>query len=194
MAVPEEKVIGDITTAPGSVGLTFKHILSKVEFRFTYTNGKEDQKLVVKEFGFDAAKSGNCETYFTGNENLIGAVWTEDQFSVDGNNDYVYFPGDSEWSSGNISSTNYVIPQSNENLFIPAITIQTIKTSTGEVMDIKTYTNVPLKISGHLEWLPGYVYRYKADITPGEHFIHFTTSVKTWIDEDDRNQTIQNGN
>lgn len=193
-AVPEQKVIEAITTAPGSVGLTFKHILSKVIFQFYATNSDSNLKMEIQEFSFSAPKKGNCKVRYTGvnNNTVIGADWE----TTDQNEDYTFFDDyawSSSWTSGPINDALYVIPQSNEGKTVASITVETKKAATGETLSTRTYTNIPLTITGHTEWLPGYVYRYEANLTPDQHYIHFTTSVTTWIDEDDRNQTINGG-
>lgn len=193
-AVPEQKVVGDITTAPGSVGLTFKHILSKVIFQFFATNTESNLKMEIKDFSFSAPKKGNCNVRYTGvnNNTVIGADWeTTGQDEI-----YIFFKDynwNSPWISGTINDALYVIPQSNEGITVASITVETKKVATGETLSTRTYTNIPLTITDHTEWLPGYVYRYEANLTPDQHYIHFTTSVTTWIDEDDRNQTINGG-
>lgn len=194
-AVPEQKVVGDITTAPGSVGLTFKHILSKVIFQFYATNSDSNLKMEIQEFSFSAPKKGDCIVRYTGvnNNTVIGADWK----NTSQNGDYTFFEdydwSSSSWTSGSINDALYVIPQSNEGKTVANITVLTKNTTTNEVLSTRTYTNIPLTITDHTEWLPGYVYRYQADLTPEQHYIHFTTSVTAWIDEDDRNQTITGG-
>ena len=56
--------------------------------------------------------------------------------------------------------------------------------------NLTTYRDVNLKITGHEQWRPGYVYCYQADLTPGEHYIQFSASVNSWVDDGDRDQTI----
>ena len=196
VAVPEEKVVTNLTTAPASVGLTFKHVLAKVIFQFRYTANTQNSNLHldIAPFTVNAYRTGDCQLRFTGVEDntRIGAVWTpEGALSP-----YVFFPqkagGENQtWKSGNIQSEYYVIPQPNAGLTVPEITIDSYD---GTVVTATTkFTNVSLRIADHENWLPGYVYRYIADITPGQHYIHFTTSVTSWIDEDNRNQTITNG-
>lgn len=195
-AVPEEKVVSNIETAPPSVGLTFKHLLAKViiQLRYTQNAANNNLKLEVEPFSFNANKQGDCKVRYTGVENntVIGATWTPEGDAAA----YDFFPkvGDKNqtWTRNNIQSEVYVIPQSNEGIKITNITIYT-KNSAGETTSTTTYQNVSLKIENHTDWLPGYVYRYIADVTPGEHYIHFTTSVNTWIDEDNRNQSLGGG-
>lgn len=198
-AVPETKTVTEITTAPASVGLTFKHLLAKVIVQFRYTNNANntDLKLEVDPITFKAYNTGDCKVRYTGvaDNTTIGATWT-----TTGSADATYnlftaaeFDWDSyTWNNGNIESSVYVIPQSNTGITIPLITINT-KNENGEITSTTKYQNVALAISGYTDWKPGYVYRYIADITPGEHYIHFTTSVTSWIDEDNRNQTINGG-
>lgn len=195
-AVPEEKVVGaEISTAPPSVGLTFKHLLAKViiQLRYTQNAANNNLELEVVPFSFKAYKKGDCEVRYTGVENntVIGATWTPKGTTEA---EYAFFPKvnnkNQTWPSGNIQSEAYVIPQSNAEIEIGEIIIYT-KNSAGETTSTTKYSNVSLNIPDHTEWKPGYVYRYIADITPGEHYIHFTTSVTSWIDEDSRNQTIQ---
>ena len=193
-AVPEQKVIGDITEAPASVGLTFKHILSKVVFQFFMTNSDSNLKMEIAKFSFNAYKQGDCQVRYTGNttNDVIGATWVGEGSTTA----YTFFDDynwNTAWTTGSIDDALYVIPQSNESITVASITINTKKVSTGEILSTKTFTNIPLTITGHTKWLPGYVYRYQANLTPDQHYIHFTTSVNTWIDEDDFNQTITGG-
>ena len=67
VAIPEEQTINDINSAPIEIGLTFKHVLSKIIFEFRYPNGSSGNMRVVP-FGFDASKSGDCVTTFKGTE------------------------------------------------------------------------------------------------------------------------------
>ena len=196
-AVPEEKNVTTLATAPPSVGLTFKHLLAKViiQFRYTTNTANTNSKLEVVPFNFTAYKQGDCAVRFTGvtDNSKIGAIWSDRKDQTT----YAMFPANNNnvnqsWSSGNIQSEVYVIPQSNADITIGNITILT-KNSIGETTSTTTYQNVSLKIENHTDWLPGYVYRYIADVTPGEHYIHFTTSVNTWIDEDNRNQSLGGG-
>ena len=200
VAIPHEVPITTLSSAPGSVGLTFKHVLAKVIFEFRYVANAADQNMVLEivPFNVNAYHSGNCKLRYTGvaDNSTIGADWTTTGTA----SPYVFFPQvddkNQTWKSGNLQSAYYVIPQSNENLKVDNIIIKSIKKINGveSVTRTDNFTNVSLKISGHTEWLPGYVYRYMADITPGEHYIHFTTSVNSWVDEDNRNQTIGGGN
>ena len=196
VAVPDEKIVNAIETSPASVGLTFKHALAKVIFQFRYTANTSNENLTLEilPFSFDAYKTGNCGITFTGvdDNTTIGARWTQTG-SAAAYNFFEQVGGKNQtWTSGNIQSELYVIPQLNSGINIANITINT-KNANGEITNTTTYDNVSLKITDHADWLPGYVYRYIADIIPGEHYIHFTTSVTSWIDEDNRNQTIQSG-
>lgn len=194
-AVPEQKVVGDITTAPPSVGLTFKHILAKVIIQFRTTNTDASMKMQISNgddsgITFSAKSKGNCEVRYTGvsDNTMIGATWG----NQDVDKKYTFFADVENWNSGNIQQEYYVIPQSNTGITIPIIVVDT-QNSAGEVTSSVIYEDVSLEIEGHENWLPGYVYRYIADITPGQHYIHFTTSVNTWVDEDDRNQGLGGG-
>ena len=188
VAIADEKYTGTLASEPGSVALNFKHILSKVEFRFYYTPTVTGQYLEIESFGFDAATMGDCETNYTGSENLIGATWTPASFTRNDEDgfDYSYFDGteatDGKLSSGNIHEAHYVIPQPTTSLVVPKITIKTMNAE-GEVQSEQSFTNVSLATAtttGHDSWLPGYVYRYEATLSGKLHEIHFTTSVKNW--------------
>lgn len=187
VAIADEKYTGTLASEPGSVALNFKHILSKVEFRFYYTPTVSGQYLEIDPFGFDAATMGDCETHYTGSESLIGATWTPASFTTDGTDGfcYSYFDGeeatDGKLTSGNIHEAHYVIPQANTSLVVPRITIKTMNAE-GEVQSVQSFTNVSLAVTtpGHTSWQPGYVYRYEATLSGKLHEIHFTTSVKNW--------------
>ena len=193
VAVPEEKLVGEISTAPASVGMTFKHALAKViiQFRYNRTVGSNLQAQ-IEPFSFNAFKTGNCVVRYTGDNtnNTIGATWTTTGTA----SAYEFFPAASTndfvtWADGNKQQEMYVIPQSNSGITIDKITLNTIN-SNGETTSTVEYKDVSLTISGHTDWKPGYVYRYIADVNTQEHYIHFTTSVTSWIDEDNRNQNI----
>ena len=119
---------------------------------------------------------------------VIGATWESQNIEKT----YTFFAGEENWNSGNIQQEFYVIPQTNSGKIIDKIVVDT-KNDTGEVTASVIYEDVSLEIAGHTDWKPGYVYRYIADITPGQHYIHFTTSVNTWVDNDDRNQGLEGG-
>lgn len=194
IAIPGEKVVDEIESSPASVGLTFKHVLSKVIFQFRYSANTNNQtlKLEINPFEFQAYDTGDCTATYTGDETTatIGASWTTTGSKV-AYNFFEQVGGQNQtWTSGNIQSEMYVIPQPNSEVEIDEIVIHS-KNANGEITNTTTYEDVSLEISGHTDWKPGYVYRYIADIIPGEHYIHFTTSVTSWIDEDNRNQTIQ---
>ena len=199
IAIPGEKVVDEIESSPASVGLTFKHVLSKVIFQFRYSANTNNQtlKLEINPFEFQAFNKGNCTATYTGDETTtkIGAEWTIPTGTA--LHTYEFFAADAEgnnqtWTSGNIQSEMYVIPQTNSGVVIDEIVIHS-KNGNDEITNTTTYDNVSLTIPSHTFWKPGYVYRYIADIIPGEHYIHFTTSVTAWVDEDNRNQTIQSG-
>lgn len=189
IAIPEEKTVTDLTSAPLSVGLTFKHALAKVIFQFRYISNASNANLSleINEFEFDAFTVGDCKARFTGvfDTSVIGVDWSNQDVTAP----YTFFETNNVFSASTIQSTSYVIPQSNATIVIPEIKIVS-KNQQGEVTSEIVYSNVSLNIDNHTEWKPGYVYRYIADITPGEHYIHFTTSVTSWIDDDSRNQTI----
>ena len=193
-AVPKEMVVSDITSSPALVSLTFKHILSKVIFQFYNTNTDNNLSMQIASFSFDAKGKGDCEVRFTGEESnsKIGATWQPDNTST---KRYEFFSGynwaTSPWITGNIQDEVYVIPQSNSNLKVATITINTYKNN--EVVSTKVYENVSLEIPNHENWLPGYVYRYVANLSPEQHEIHFSTVVNTWVDDNSRNQTITSG-
>lgn len=203
VAIPDQKQISDLNAAPSSVGLTFKHILAKVIIQFRYTKpagASDDVYLEIEPITFNAVKKADCAARFTGVEanTTIGAEWA----STGTIGEYVFFPKkvyeenqperNQFWVSGNIQSDNYVIPQGNTNLKIDTIKIHT-KNAQGETMNTRIYSNVSLKAGAASSWKPGYVYRYAADVVPDQHYIHFTTSVTSWIDDDTRNETIKDG-
>lgn len=191
IAIPQEKTISVIEDAPLNVNLVFKHALAQVIFQIRYVDDDQNATnnpftLEIEPFEFTATKTANCVARFTGvaDNSVIGVEWNNtDIANHDGT--YSYFPqieGENQsFGSGSHEYANYVIPQEIESLTIDEIVIHTKK---GEgITSTKTYENISLAESGITEWLPGYKYRYIADINPEQHYIHFTTTVTPWKDE-----------
>ena len=192
VAVPQEKTVGELTTSPGSVGVIFKHALAKIIFQFTVNNLSDDTQLQIKQFSFKAAGQGDCQVRYTGaleDNNSNGASWINNVYGDTNTKDFVFFKNDHICTAGNNLDAVYVIPQSNSGRIVGNITINTLNAD-DEVIGTHEYKNISLTISGHTEWKPGYVYRYEANLTPGQQYISFTSSVVTWEDYDNRNQTI----
>lgn len=198
VSVPFPVDPGNLSVAPAKVNVTFKHMLAKVVFEFT-KSGNTTEKLSIKPFSFAAKYVGDCLVHFGKKEdpNSIGSWLTDPHIhwkSDDSEKTYDVFPKDGEnnqsWTTGTISQEFYVLPQSNANLVLSDFEIYVHKESGDEVVKTFVMDDVSLKITDHTQWLPGQVYRYYADVTPGAYNIVFSASVDSWSDTYYRDHNI----
>jgi len=217
-AVPlEYETVNDRPTQP-DVNMTFKHLLSKIAFHFSYNKNvaQADRFMRIKTFDVDAIKKASCKVFYYEMGGYTYVDW-DSQFKIlsevdnDKQGKYTFFDSDGVndedgWKTIDknenedllihfIEEDAYVIPQKTTGLVIPLIEVETYYKDGGniEVTKVDKYTNVSLEIPDHIYWKPGYVYRYSATLTPGQQSIVFTASVDPWIDEANRDYQIQNG-
>ena len=198
VSVPFSVDPGNLSVAPAKVNVTFKHMLAKVVFEFS-KSGITTEKLSIEPFSFDAKYIGDCLVHFgeKPDPNSVGGRLTDPHIhwkSEDIEKTYEVFPKEGEnnqsWNTGTISQEFYVLPQSNENLVLTNFKIYVHKGSGEEVVKTFVMNNVSLKITDHTQWLPGQIYRYYADVTPGAYNIVFSASVDSWSDTANRDQNI----
>ena len=186
VAVPFEHSVGELTSAPGMVNLTFKHMLSKVQFEFIYGDEDAEMTVEVEPISFEVRDNGDLLALFgeiTENGNKLSEPvikWTA------GNSDRVltFFPQVSgknqTFSSGSLVQEFYVLPQAN-NSITADIKVHCLD-GEGNVKHTYVIDNFNLTLGSQNYWLPGYLYRYYATIEPNSHNIHFSVSVTDFKD------------
>lgn len=196
VAVPFEQTIQELTTAPGLVNLTFKHMLAKVQFEFIHGDEDNTAYLEIEPFDVPVRDNANLLVLFgTKNENGNNVTDPVIKWTV-GTEERVleFFPQENSvnqtWNSGSIVQEFYVIPQANDNINVDNITLHSLD-SEGNITHTYTISNFNLALGSQLKWLPGYLYRYYATIQPNSHNIHFSVSVSDFIDPDYADQEIQ---
>lgn len=160
--------------ANAAVNLTFKHLLSKVQFVLTNNSSdSENYTMKVSNITFSALKQGDC--VFDG-----AAAWT-----AEGTAEALSFAG----TTANIAKgANF---ESEDHIVIPNQDLTNVKASfkvefydasapANKVYE-KEYSNVALALTGGAKWQPGYLYKYTGTITPSTSYIKFTvTEVEGW--------------
>lgn len=155
--------------ANNTVNLTFKHLLSKVQFDIT--NGSSDYYVKISDITFNALKQGDC-TF--GNDASI--AW-----AAEGAAAAVTFDG----SDNTAANATF---NSEDHLVIPNQDLSTVKASFSvefyDAADNKVYqreyTDVPLALTSG-KWLPGYLYKYTGTVSPSTSEIVFSVvEVEEW--------------
>lgn len=196
VAVPFEQTIQDLTSAPGLVNLTFKHMLAKVQFEFIHGDEDNTASLEIEPFNVTVKDNANLLVLFgtkteNGN-NVTDPVirWTEGSEERTLN----FFPKEGSenqsWNAGSKVQEFYVIPQANTNINVDNITLHSLD-SEGNITHTYTISNFNLMLGSQNKWLPGYLYRYYATIQPNSHNIHFSVSVSDFVDPDYADKEIK---
>ena len=153
-----------------TVNLTFKHLLSKVQFVLT-NNSSENYTMKVNNITFSALKQGDCE--FNG-----AAAWT-----AEGAAEALSFAGTTTniaKSASFESEDHIVIPNQDLSEVKASFKVEFYDSSDNKVYK-KKYTNVALALTGGAKWQPGYIYQYTGTITPSTSHIQFNvTEVEGW--------------
>lgn len=211
--------ITDVTTAVNTatniekVSLSFKHMLSQVQFTFK-TQIDADYTLEISNIKVNAVRTANG-TYIKDQDPTWTAV-TEN----DGKSDYEYetivdlakpatdATVDPDYFTASVGKL--VIPQSGTNQLSVTFDVKLwghdILEGTPKTAKLKgmlTYTpasgeNVTGKGTANT-WTPGYKYNYTAtiemkDIDPTVKIIEFTPTVTDWIPADDQDTEVTTGN
>lgn len=167
--------VNNTTLANNAVALTFKHLLSKVQFTLT-NSAAENYTMKVSDITFSALKQGDCT--FNGT-----AAWT-----AEGSAEALTFAG----TTANVakaasfaSEDHIVIPNQDLSTMTASFKVEFYDASSNKVYE-KEYTGVSLKLDGAgSKWQPGYIYNYKANVTSTTSYIQFTvTAVETWVPAD----------
>lgn len=169
LAAPTIEVTTPATIAdnnPGAVELTFNHLLSQVAFEFEngFTNG---YKVKIEYLKFSV---NNKATYsYQSGAYGWGTLNTEATKSYIVNGDAAFAASD----GSKTSESNFVIPQSNENI-TASFTVTVYDTDGTTEIATKTYENgnaVSLATGttttpggDNNAWTPGYKYKYTATI------------------------------
>lgn len=196
LATPlEEPTQATIASQPNAVELEFKHLLSQVAFQFKngFTNG---YKVKIENLQFSVDKKATYS--FDSNENTY--KWSEPTAGTTTNETYTInsgnvFAGGQEIEATQLSSYEFVIPQSNAD--IKATFKVTVYESDGKTVvytkEYKTDDNTAVSLATGMTttpgsdndvWTAGYKYKYTAEIKGdvlGLFPIQFTvTSFKGW--------------
>lgn len=157
-----------------AVELTMKHLLSKVNFKFSHTYD-ESLTVTVSELKINQAlNKGNHDD-----------TWTPDTEETKADKKY----GNVTASAAGVESEEcYLLPQSNANL--KASFTVTVTYEDGSIVAQKDFSDVSLASGGTNTWEEAYAYTYSAVIKPenmgdGEvtsEPIVFTPSAGTWTD------------
>lgn len=160
--------VNNTTMGNATVGLTFKHLLSKVSFAIT--NSSSDYKLTVSDLTFNVLKQGDC--VFT---NAAAATWTPE-----GTASALSFAGGNAAKSATFSSEDHLVIPNQALTEVKASFTVTFYNDADEKVYEKPYTNVSLALTSGL-WLPGYSYVYTASVSPATKNITFSVvQVDEW--------------
>lgn len=171
-----------------AVALTFKHLLSKVQF--TLTNAAtENYKMKVSDITFSAQNQGDC--VFNGT-----ASWTPE-----GTAESLTFDGTTEnvAKAASFASEDHIVipnqtivdtkgdsdPNNDVNVITASFKVEFYDATDNKVYE-KEYTGVSLKLDdAGSKWQPGYIYNYRANVTSTTSYIQFTvTKVEDWVPAD----------
>ena len=166
--------------ANAAVNLTFKHLLSKVQFVLK-NNSSENYTMKVNNITFSVQKQGDCE--FNGT-----ATWTPEgaasSLTTAGTTANIAKGANFE------SEDHIVIPNQNLANVKATFTVEFydaadnkvfVKEYKADLVDPSKSTDVSLALAGGAKWQPGYLYKYTGSITPTTSYIQFTvTEVEGW--------------
>lgn len=159
-----------------AVGLTMKHLLSKVNFKFSHTY---DEALTVTVSKLKINQALNKGTH--------NNTWAPDEEGTKADKAY----GNVTASAAGVESEEcYLLPQSNKDL--KASFTVTVSYEDGSIVAQKDFSNVSLASGGTNKWEEAYAYTYSAVIKPenmgggtvNSEPIVFTPSAGTWTNGD----------
>lgn len=192
----------DGTGTPGTVDLTFKHMLSKVIFTFK-TKASKDYTMKVTNLQIDntaiqAATGTLTGTTISWPESGTNGVYTYDEIA-----DYADGTQGADGYFSKTSVARYVIPQANTAL-TASFTVSVYDASSAETpLYEKDFSNISLNYQGEEgtngEWTEGMVYNYIATINPDQvdpnnntkPIVFTVTTVDEWDPATDSSLTIQ---
>lgn len=157
-----------------AVGLTMKHLLSKVNFKFSHTY---DEALTVTVSKLKINQALNKGTH--------NNTWAPDEEGTKADKAY----GNVTASAAGVESEEcYLLPQSNKDL--KASFTVTVSYEDGSIVAQKDFSNVSLASGDSNTWEESYAYTYSAVIKPenmgggtvNSEPIVFTPSAGTWTD------------
>lgn len=190
------------TGTPGTVDLTFKHMLSKVIFTFK-TKASKDYTMKVTNLQIDdtaiqAATGTLTGTTISWPESGTNGVYTYDEIA-----DYADGTQGADGYFSKTSVARYVIPQANTAL-TASFTVSVYDASSAEApLYEKDFSNISLNYHGEEgtngEWTEGMVYNYIATINPDQvdpnnntkPIVFTVTTVDEWDPATDSSLTIQ---
>ena len=186
---------------PETVGLTFKHMLSKVMFTFK-TNASKDYTMKVTNLQIDNTAIQTATGTLAGADISWPTSGTKGAYTYDVIDDYADGTQGADGYFSKTSVARYVIPQANTTL-TASFTVSVYDASSAETpLYTQPFTGVSLKYTASTgkgttgEWTEGMVYNYIAVINPDQvdsnaKPIQFTvTTVDSWSPADD-NTVVQ---
>lgn len=167
--------VNNTSLANNTVNLTFKHLLSKVQFKFTSGADVDGQTMEISDITFSVQPEGTCE--FNG-----AATWTPGSATPE----VKTIPGKTGIAKAAVwtSEDQIVIPNQGLSTVKAAFTA-TFKDASNNVVNERVFANVPLALAGDAKWQPGYNYIYTATISSTTSYIKFdVTTVEGWVDSE----------
>jgi len=204
VAFPDQITTGTDVSNMTTVNVHFQHALSKVEFMFN-TTIEAGTKMYVYPFGFTANKKGTGVCYsdknYEWNDQSDEGMYkyVHNSLDYDSFNSTVSTNTNGKLVSDNVESLgtpveltgtrstfqSLVLPQSNQELKIPYLVIET-RDNSDRVLDTKIYKDIPLKLvdtnSDPVEWKANTLYSYQATLGTDAHDIHFYAEVRAFDD------------
>lgn len=169
--VAATKTVNNAGMPNAAVSLTFKHLLSKVNFAIT--NGSSEYKLKVSNITFNVVKQGDCVF-----SNAAAATWT-----TDGTASALSFAGGETAKSGVYTSEDHLVIPNQALTNVKASFTVSFYNDADEKVYEKQYTgsnSVSLALTSGL-WQPGYSYVYTATVSPATSYITFSVQeVEEW--------------
>ncbi|MBR2359154.1 MAG: fimbrillin family protein [Bacteroidaceae bacterium] len=194
VAISGDKVIGNTIGVPGTVDMSFRHMLSMV--KFTFLNASGNSTLKIKNLKINNLDMTATGTFAYSNKK---AVWNIDQTRTGVCN---ILSGESVLSVESEQSNSVdclVIPQ-NSNGPSVSFTAETYDNN-GDLHDSKNYTaNLTIPEVGevgtkHTNWINSFIYNYQ--ITIGEtlsSIVFNVTTVEPWLTDYNDDDNHENDN
>lgn len=176
--VGSQSTVSDYPT----VGFTFYHMLSQIQFTFTNTDSR-DYKMEISDLTINAKKT-NASATFTAS----GTVWTDGaaaDYTVSGIEDIA----DGNTTDKHETESIFILPQVNDALIVSFTATCTDGQGT-EIAKGDFTASLDTDGSSSSAWQPGYRYNYTAEINAStidpnleQQIIEFTvTKIEDWKD------------
>lgn len=151
-----------------TVGLDFKHMLSKVYFEVT-NGASESLTMELSDIEVKVKSQGDC--VYNGSTVVWNELATEKT---------LVFDGTASVSQGNAHTTTDYLVIPGQTGIVASFTAK-FYNGAHTLIDTKDYTDVSLAVTG--DWQAGNVYKYTATVSPTMPTIEFSASVTDWVDK-----------